>query len=65
MLLGDPRQADLQKQSFNFSMAIHQSLDPAAQEPSSMSSHACVNESSTYPLSGTSVDERTRAIDNM
>ena len=47
MLLGDPRQADQRTQSFNFSMVIHQSLDPAAQGPSSLSLHACVNQSST------------------
>ena len=46
MLLDDPRQADQRTQSFNFSMVIHQSLNPAAQGPSSLSLHACVNQSS-------------------
>ena len=36
-LLGDPRQADQWPQSFNFSIVIHQSLDPAAQAPRSLS----------------------------
>ena len=35
MLLGDPRQADQRTQSFHFSILVHQSLDPAAQVPSS------------------------------
>ena len=47
MLLGDPRQADQRTPSFNFSMVILQSLDPAAQGPSFLSLHACVNHSST------------------
>ena len=47
MLLGDPRQADQRTQSFNFSVAIHQSLHPAAQGPSSLSVHACMNQSSS------------------
>ena len=46
MLLGDPRQADQRMQSFNFPILIHQSLDPAAQGPHSVSLHACVNQSS-------------------
>ena len=44
MLLGDSRQADQRTQNFNFSIVIHQFLDPA---PSSLSLHACMNQSST------------------
>ena len=40
MVLGDPRQADQRTQSFPFPIVIHQSLDPAAQAPSSFSLHA-------------------------
>ena len=37
---GDPRQSDQRTQSFHFPIAVHQSLDPAAQAPSSLSLHA-------------------------
>ena len=48
MLLGDPRQVDQRTQSFNFSIAIHQYLDPTAQAPRSLSLHACMNQSATF-----------------
>ena len=41
------RQADQGTKNFNFSIVIHQFLDPAA---SSLSLHACMNQSSTVPF---------------
>ena len=48
-LLGDPRQAALGTQIFNYSI-VHQSLDPTAHAPRSLSIHARMNQSSTFRL---------------
>ena len=47
MLLGDPRQADQGTQNFNFSIVIHQFLNPTS---SYLSLHACKNQSSTVRI---------------
>ena len=64
MLLGDPRQADQRRQSFNFSIVIHQSLDPTAQAPRSLFLflHACMIQSSTFRFLVPTI-ERTRALE--